>query len=210
MGLKSLLTRILPGEVVDEFRQLRALDRGPRRQWIRLAIGRLAGSRSSLRIPTPLPLQPLVVVLCYGNVYRSPMAEALLSSALDAEAPGRFSVSSAGLRAQDGRESPADAVAAAGERGIELSTHRATRLNCQVARAADVIVIMDRANEAILFSEFPGTTNKTVLLGAWDPRSDHLGVVIDDPYGQGLPAVRDCYDRIERSADALAKELARA
>jgi protein-tyrosine phosphatase len=84
-----------------------------------------------------------VLLVCTGNICHSPMAEALLRSALQrrlgAAAPA---VASAGTIARDGAPAMPDAVEAAAELGVDVSSHSARRLRPEDIRDADLIVGM--------------------------------------------------------------------
>ncbi|MGH2540487.1 MAG: low molecular weight phosphatase family protein [Actinomycetota bacterium] len=84
-----------------------------------------------------------ILVVCSGNICRSPIAEGLMRDALvsrfGSEAPV---VSSAGTIAVDGAPPSEGSVTAADERGSDIAAHRARRLTLDLARAADLIVGM--------------------------------------------------------------------
>ena len=61
-----------------------------------------------------------VLVICNGNLFRSPFAAAVLRRALELRGLGRVRVDSAGF-AGPGRPTPPDAVAAAARRGLGTS-----------------------------------------------------------------------------------------
>lgn len=136
------------------------------------------------------------------------MAEALFAQGL-AQKPGlSLRTGSAGLCARAGREAPADARQAATSLGVSLASHRATLLDEELAAAADVIVIMDRRNEAMMAARFPGAMLKTFLLGSLAPTPDaDIRNAIEDPYGLGPTAVSACYHRIQRGTAALLTRL---
>jgi len=77
-----------------------------------------------------------VLVVCHGNLCRSSFAAGLLRSWLSSRG---VRVESAGF-VQPARPSPPEAVAAAARYGVDLSAHRS---ELSVARAADLIVVMD-------------------------------------------------------------------
>jgi protein-tyrosine-phosphatase len=68
-----------------------------------------------------------VLFVCAGNICRSPFAEGL-ARRLAAERGLDVEFASAGKIAFDGDRCPPDAVAAAKEFGVDLSSHRARRL----------------------------------------------------------------------------------
>jgi protein-tyrosine-phosphatase len=84
-----------------------------------------------------------ILVVCTGNICRSPIAEGLLRDALVArfgrDAP---TVSSAGTMGVEGSSATPESVTAAAERGIDIASHRARRLNVEPARDADLILGM--------------------------------------------------------------------
>src|SRR2546428_10871345 len=84
-----------------------------------------------------------VIVVCTGNVCRSPIAEGLLRRATEHRAVGpAITVSSAGTAGWEGSPATPEAVEAAGERGVDISGHVATRLRPGMAADADLVLCM--------------------------------------------------------------------
>jgi protein-tyrosine-phosphatase len=80
-----------------------------------------------------------VLFVCAGNICRSPFAEGL-ARRLAAERGLDVEFASAGEIALDGDRCSADAVAAAREHGVDLSSHRARRLTATDRAAFDKVV----------------------------------------------------------------------
>ncbi|HKB47786.1 MAG TPA: hypothetical protein VKC57_08820, partial [Ktedonobacterales bacterium] len=80
-----------------------------------------------------------VLVVCHGNICRSPFAAGLLSRTLG---PAGMLVASAGF-VGPGRVVPAEGSIAAARRGIDLSEHRSHLLTPVLAAEAQVIIVMD-------------------------------------------------------------------
>lgn len=84
-----------------------------------------------------------ILVVCTGNICRSPIAEGLLRGALTArfgdDAP---TLSSAGTWGVHGASATSEAVTAAAERGVDISGHHARRLSDVRVRDADLVVGM--------------------------------------------------------------------
>jgi protein-tyrosine phosphatase len=141
-----------------------------------------------------------VLVICYGNIYRSPFAaEFLKRHAPDAE------IRSAGFHNKVGRPSPPAHVAAAAERGIDLAGHRSRLVTPSDLDWADTIVLMDRRNFTHL-DEACADHGKLVWLGALTDGP----VEIDDPYGRSESEASRLLDRLERGSAALAARMTQA
>lgn len=84
-----------------------------------------------------------VLLVCTGNICRSPMAEGLLRSALERRLGGGAPpIASAGTIARDGAPAMPEAVEAAAELGVDVSSHSAHRLRPEDIRHADLILGM--------------------------------------------------------------------
>ena|SRR5437667_11864068 len=99
-----------------------------------------------LNKPATVPATPpSFLFVCFGNIMRSPMCEALMKRAI-AGRPKVYNVLSAGLNAEPGRRAHPWAISAASELGISLEDHRARALSQQMVDDADAIFIMDSQN----------------------------------------------------------------
>ncbi|MGA2831646.1 MAG: ATP-grasp domain-containing protein [Terracidiphilus sp.] len=115
-----------------------------------------------------------VLILCYGNICRSPLA-----AALGARRFPNVSFSSAGFYSETGRQSPDFVIAAAGQLGVDLAEHRSKCVDVKMIDEADLIVIMDMRNYELLEKAFPGALEKTLFLGMLLPAPQ---LEIKDPY----------------------------
>ncbi len=82
-----------------------------------------------------------VLVVCTGNICRSPMAEVLLGAQL-AEAGVAAEVTSAGIL-YDGRPASTGAVAAMASLGLDLSDHASRTLTREMIAVADLVIGME-------------------------------------------------------------------
>src|ERR671939_243844 len=83
-----------------------------------------------------------LLFVCTGNTCRSPMAEVLMREALTARGVDSVTVSSAGTGAWDGAPASEGAYLVGLEHGLDLSGHRARLLTRDIARGADLILVM--------------------------------------------------------------------
>lgn len=136
-----------------------------------------------------------LLLLCAGNLCRSPLAETLLRDRLVLK--GRdIEVTSAGLVAMAGE--PADemmCLVAAGH-GLDLSRHRSRPLDPALLRWADLVLVMEDEQRRLLSARAPAAGGKVALLGRW------TGGEIPDPFGLGREAAEAAYDRIEAGVEA--------
>ena len=100
-----------------------------------------------------------VLVVCTGNVCRSPIAEGLLRAALEAKLGDQApSVASAGTMGWVGSGADPASVEAAAERGVDISAHRARELRSDEVLAADLVLAMARDHEDALADLAPTRT----------------------------------------------------
>jgi protein-tyrosine phosphatase len=148
-----------------------------------------------------LPPAPIhkVVVICQGNICRSPFAESLLA-ALRPE----LAVRSAGLDARDGDPAQPAALAAARALGVDLSSHRARRLGAQDLAWADLVLAMEGHHAGRVARAWPEARSRVRLLGDYLPAPPHR---IADPYGHSDAVFAATFARIAQALARLAAKL---
>ena len=116
---------------------------------------------------------------------------------------GAVRVESAGLIGP-GRPCPADGIAVAAARGVELGAHRSESLSAKQARGAGLLVVMAADQRERVGARFRVPDAKIVLLGDLDPLPIDTRTVFD-PWRRGEEAFAASYDRIERCVAELAR-----
>ena len=197
--------RFLPRRLLGELQRLRELESTARAVYVRLLLRRL------LRLRAPRSRadagQPICVLfVCHGNIMRSAVAEALLRARLRDRAVDATRVVSAGTHAVAGRLADPRMQRAALRAGVSLESHRATAISAALLSEADLILVMDHANEADLLARFPGVAGKVRLLGSYAP-STAQGAEIRDPYMDDDTAAETCCAHIGECVDALLQKL---
>jgi protein-tyrosine phosphatase len=106
-----------------------------------------------------------ILVVCTGNVCRSPIAEGLLRAAfasrLGADAP---TVSSAGTMGWSGSAADPNSVEAAAERGVDISDHRARELTTRDVTTATLILGLSGEHAAAVVAQDPDAAPRTFTL----------------------------------------------
>jgi protein-tyrosine phosphatase len=129
-----------------------------------------------------------VLVICIGNICRSPMAVALLRK----HAP-HLQVESAGLAACVGNDMDSLTAQVLADNQVPQPVHAATQLTDELVRWADLILVMDQCQLRSITSKAPHTRGKTFLIGKW--RDDFE---IDDPYRRPITAFQRTYTELTR------------
>lgn len=127
-----------------------------------------------------------ILVVCIGNICRSPMAEQLLKVALP-----KKTISSAGLGALINAPADDHAQALMTELGHDISAHRGRQLNAELIRNADLIFVMTHKQEALLTQQFPQARGRVYRLGHWDKQD------IADPYQKPREAFEQALQHIQ-------------
>jgi len=100
-----------------------------------------------------------------ANRFRSPLAAAIFRKSLEEKGlAGSWQVGSAGTWATPGQPVIPSVLAAARELGLDLSGHRAARLDEGMLTAYDLILVMQASQVEALRSEFPALNEHIYLL----------------------------------------------
>jgi len=142
-----------------------------------------------------------VLMVCVGNVCRSPMAAALLQRRFDEAGVGGV-VDSAGIAAMVGAPAQAHAVTLMNELGLDVSGHRARQIDAQITAAADLVLTMERTQMDWIETRWPQMRGRVHLLGKWD------SLEVPDPMGGSVELFRDCVRLIEVGVGSWATRVA--
>jgi protein-tyrosine phosphatase len=148
-----------------------------------------------------LPAGPIerILVVCSGNICRSPFAAAWLARSL----PGA-QLRSAGIRAADGDGPETTACALAQRFGLDLRGHRTRALRADDLAWAQLVLAMEGRHVAPITRCDPRARPRTRLLGHYLDRPPYG---IQDPWGRGEESFAATFRRIQSAAEQLARRI---
>jgi protein-tyrosine phosphatase len=141
-----------------------------------------------------------ILVVCHGNICRSPYLHVVLQRLLPAVA-----VSSGGFVGGD-RGAPEIAIAIGANRGLDLSRHRSRVLSESMVRNADLVIVMDPYQARHIATLFPKVRARVVIAADLDPRFESSRVIAD-PWKQSSDVFASSFDRLDRCAATLGSVL---
>lgn len=146
-----------------------------------------------------------LVMLCQGNICRSPLAAALLRRQLGERVPN-LAVLSAGMLPREAARSPQAAVEAARRHGIDLAGHRSAYLSDERADEAALLIVFDQRNLDDLRARNPRLIRKAVMLGSFLDRKG-TRCTIPDPDGGDLATFERTYATIAAAVKGIAAAI---
>lgn len=137
-----------------------------------------------------------ILVVCVGNICRSPMAEALLKDRYPVK-----KIDSAGVGALVGHPADASALKIMSEQQIDITNHIAKQIDEKLAKKADLIFTMSNSQTKWIEERWPFCRGKTFKLGHWQNKD------IADPYKHEMSAFKTAYQDIVDGLDQWADKI---
>lgn len=138
-----------------------------------------------------------ILVVCTGNICRSPIGERLLRQQLpDAQ------VTSAGIFGLEGRPADAAAKAVALRHGVSLEGHVARKVTRFLLQKSDLILVMEPEHLRFIASVAPENRGKSLLFGQWLETKD-----IPDPYRKSREAFEYVFEQLGKASQEWARRL---
>ncbi len=134
-----------------------------------------------------------IIFVCKGNICRSSFAEHYFRKFMAASS---LIVDSCGLEADENAASPALAMAAALDLGVDLSAHLPKGVSSCDLESVDLIIAMEFDQYRQIVSRYPQYVSKVRLLREFSPCPYHLLCNIDDPYGGSYRDFHLCFSLI--------------
>lgn len=137
-----------------------------------------------------------ILVVCVGNICRSPMAEALLKQRYPHK-----NIDSAGVGALVGHSADPAALEIMAGQEIDITNHVAKQIDEGLAKKADLIFTMSDSQTKWIEERWPFCRGKTFKLGHWQDKD------IADPYKHEMSAFQTAYQDIVVSLEQWADKV---
>ncbi|SNY79851.1 protein tyrosine phosphatase [Enterobacter sp. CC120223-11] len=138
-----------------------------------------------------------ILVVCTGNICRSPTGERLLRQMLP-----QIQVDSAGTAGLTGEAADLAAAQTAAKNGLSLEGHIARKITPAMAREYNLILVMESGHIAQVTAMVPEVRGKTLFFGQWLKEKE-----IPDPYRKSQEAFDHVYGLMQQASQEWAKRL---
>ncbi len=140
-----------------------------------------------------------LLVVCHGNMCRSPFAAARLAARLPFD---DWHVFSAGAHAVENRPVTKQTLRVAAEFGVDLSAHRSRLVDLDQVRYSGLILTMSHLQAETIAQMERGASSRIRLLGAFAPVANLWGRPTDPQQGaageEEIPYPVDCFSELHR------------
>lgn len=147
-----------------------------------------------------------ILIVCKGNICRSPLAEAYLKYQLEKHGLP-IVVQSAGLETSFGKPAHLFAQVVGTQSGLLLSNHATQPLHKEQVERADMIVVMEWGQRNRVIKLYPQARQKVFLLRQFYDRSVRE---VADPYSGTLEDFQMCFSMIKQACDVLVMQMLHA
>jgi len=146
-----------------------------------------------------------ILMVCLGNICRSPLAEGILQSKLPAD---KFTVDSAGTGNWHAGQGPDHrSVATAKNRGLDISCQKARQIKVSDFTEFDHIYVMDSSNLRDVQQLAPNASAKAKVKLMMDEIFPGQKIDVPDPYFGGPEGFDNVYDMLDEACEMVAAKL---
>ena len=160
-----------------------------------------------------------ILFVCTGNTCRSAMAEGIFKKMLieSAEVDNRFNIISAGISALRGISPTPEAIKVMAEQDIDISRHKATRVQEDLVKKADLILVMSNTHKDHIITKFTFAQDKIHLIKEFAQIGEFISIQknsenyeIVDPLGRTIEFYRivakELKENLEKILDKILEE----
>lgn len=146
-----------------------------------------------------------ILMVCLGNICRSPLAEGILQSKLPKE---HFLVDSAGTgNWHVGKQPDSRSIAIAKSKGLDITHQRGRHFNVMDFLTYDHIYVMDSSNYKDVLQLAPNITAKNKVNMILDELFPNENVDVPDPYYGLENGFSNVYNMLDEACTLIATKL---
>ena len=147
-----------------------------------------------------------ILMVCLGNICRSPLAEGILKT----KVPDSIFVDSAGtISLHEGKHPDPRAVKTAEAHQIDISEQRSRPVTADDLENFDKIYCMDHDVMADVISKARNEEQRQKISLLMDVPGDHGSAEVPDPYRGGMQEFENVYQILDRECGQIARRLHR-
>lgn len=146
-----------------------------------------------------------ILMVCLGNICRSPLAEGILKSKVD---PAKVFVDSAGTGHWHVGDLPDErSIAVARKYNLDITNQRGRQLSAKDFADFDLIYVMDNSNKENVLALAPSEEDKQKVKLILDEIFPGENVDLPDPYFGGSVGFENVFKMLDEACDIIAKKL---
>lgn len=146
-----------------------------------------------------------ILMVCLGNICRSPLAEGILQSKLPKD---NFIVDSAGTGGWHAGEKPDKrSIETAKNKGLDITYQRARQFKTTDFNTFDYIYVMDMSNYKNVISLAQTENQKQKVKLILNELFPNENVEVPDPYYGGQDGFEQVYEMLDRACDIIVEKL---
>lgn len=149
------------------------------------------------------------LMVCLGNICRSPLAEGILKHKIDVEGLN-WKVDSAGTSGYHNGALPDErSIAVAKEHNLDITDQKSRKLTLQDLENFDIIYVMDSSNYNDVMDLCETTIQKSKVRLIMNMVMPERNIAVPDPYWKDS-GFKDVYLMLEEACEAIIKEYKQA
>ena len=146
-----------------------------------------------------------ILMVCLGNICRSPLAEGLLKSKLD---PNKFEIDSAGTGSWHiGSLPDSRSISVAQKNGLDITNQRGMQFKPAYFDVYDHIFVMDTYNYEDVIAQARNQKDKAKVSLILDELFPGEKVDVPDPYNDSVNGFDRVYEMLDEATTKLAERL---
>ena len=146
-----------------------------------------------------------ILMVCLGNICRSPLAQGILESKLD---PTKYEVQSAGTGDfHIGKQPDPRSIAVARKNGLDITKQKAAQFKTSDFDYYNYIFAMDSSNYENIIALARNDSDKNKVKLILNEISDNTDAEVPDPYYGGTSGFNHVYELLDNACDRIAERI---